>query len=94
MKKFGFKIKEHAIRKEPLTSAKGNTKTYSIFEVYEMAGPGFDTVLWFMPHWSSGMTKLQINAWKESIEFKQDCKDLIRRLIGIQTAKRQIKGLG
>lgn len=91
--KFGFKIKEHAIRKEPLTSAAGKTKTYRIFEIYEMAGPGFETVLWFMPHWSVQAGALQIKAWKESVELKQDCKDLIRRLIGIQTAKRQIKGL-
>jgi len=92
--KFGFKIKEHAIRKEPLTSAAGKTKTYRIFEIHELKGPGFETVLWFMPHWTTQGGALQIKAWKESIQFRQDCKDLIRRLIGIQTAKRQIKGLG
>lgn len=82
VKKMGYKLKSWGSEKRELISAKGTAKNYKIFEVYKMEGPGVSTVIWGMPHWSGLGGAIQIKAWKESVELRDTCKNIIRELVG------------
>ena len=90
----GFKLNQIKETSLPFVDSSNKTKVKKIWDVSELKGPGFETAVWFMPHWSGLGGKAQIKAWKESQTLRDECKEALRYLIGIQTAKRQIKGLG
>lgn len=66
----------------PFVDRNNKTKIKKIWNVSEFKGPGFQTAVWFMPHWSAYGGAAQISKWRESQTLRDECKEALNYLMG------------